>query len=59
MNRCLNYNEKYRKYIQIKWYSLFDNIVEQMNNTGMKESGYILSSVLQSDLWCNKKESFL
>lgn len=52
MNRCLNYNEKYekyRKYIQIKWYSLFDNIVEQMNNSAMKESGYILSSALQSD----------
>lgn len=49
MNRCLNYNEKYekyRKYVQIKWYSLFDDIVEQMNNNSMKKSGYLLSSDL-------------
>lgn len=35
MNRCINHNtkyEKYRRYVQIKWYSLFDNIIEQMNN---------------------------
>ncbi len=35
MARCLNYNKKYEKFrnfIQIKWYSLFDNIIEQMNN---------------------------
>ena len=34
-NRCLNYNkkhERYRNYVQIKWYSLFDNIIEQMND---------------------------
>ena len=40
MNRCLNYNakyEKYRRYIQIKWYSLFDNIIEQWNNNVMKK----------------------
>lgn len=33
-NRCLNYNpshEKDRFYIQIKWYSIFDEIVERMN----------------------------
>ena len=44
MNRCLNYNEKYekfRKYVQIKWYSLLDDIIEQMNNNTMKKSGYI------------------
>ena len=43
MNRCINRNEKYekyRRYVQIKWYSLFDNIIEQMNNNTMKESGY-------------------
>lgn len=47
MARCLNYNEKYekfRKYVQIKWYGLFDNIIEQMNNNTMKKSGYILDS---------------
>jgi len=34
-NRCLNYNPKYEKdryCIQIKWYNLFDDIVEHMNN---------------------------
>ena len=34
-NRCLNYNPKYEKdrfCIQIKWYSLFDDILENMNN---------------------------
>ena len=35
MNRCLNRNSKYedkRHYIQIKWYNIFDNILEIMNN---------------------------
>ena len=39
MNRCLNYNKKYekcREYIQIKWYSLFDDILKQMNDTYIK-----------------------
>ena len=39
MNRCINYNlkyEKYRNYIQIKWYRLFDDIIEQMNNNVKK-----------------------
>lgn len=34
-NRCLNYNSKYEKdrfCIQIKWYNLFDDIIENMNN---------------------------
>lgn len=34
-NRCLNYNFKYEKdrhCIQIKWYNLFDDIIENMNN---------------------------
>lgn len=34
-NRCLNYNSKYEKdrhCIQIKWYNLFDDIIEIMNN---------------------------
>lgn len=42
MNRCLNYNEKYekfREYIQIKWYSLFDSIIEQMNNNFIRKNG--------------------
>ena len=32
--RCLNYNQKYeddRHYVQIKWYTLFDNILDNMN----------------------------
>ena len=35
MNRCLNYNvkyEKFRDYIQIKWYSLFDDIIKYKNS---------------------------
>lgn len=34
-NRCLNNNLKYEKdrfLVQIKWYSLFDDIIENMNN---------------------------
>lgn len=34
-NRCLNYNSKYEKdrfCIQVKWYSIFDDILENMNN---------------------------
>ena len=41
MNRCINYNKKYEKfrnYVQIKWYSLFDDIIEQMNNNIQKTS---------------------
>lgn len=38
--RCLNYNPKYEKdrfCVQIKWYSLFDDIVESLNdNVGSK-----------------------
>lgn len=37
-NRCLNYNYKYEKErfcIQIKWYSIFDDIIENMNNKVM------------------------
>ena len=35
MNRCLNYNPKYEKNrfcVQIKWYNLFDDIIEYKNN---------------------------
>ena len=38
-NRCLNYNYKYEKdryCIQIKWYNLFDDIIENMNNKIIK-----------------------
>ena len=34
LNRCLNYNNRYsygRYYVQVKWYSLFDDIIESMN----------------------------
>lgn len=34
-NRCLNYNEIYEKdrfCVQMKWYSLYDDIIEYMNN---------------------------
>lgn len=34
-NRCLNYNTKYEKdrfCVQMKWYNLYDNIIENMNN---------------------------
>ena len=37
--RCLNYNPKYEKdrfCVQIKWYNLFDDIIENMNNKVMK-----------------------
>lgn len=40
MNRCINKNTKYedkRHYIQIKWYNIFDNILEIMNNRLMIE----------------------
>lgn len=33
-NRCLNHNQKYendRNYVQIKWYSIFDDIIKVMN----------------------------
>ena len=35
MNRCINKNpkyEKFRNYIQIKWYSMFDDIIIEKNN---------------------------
>ncbi|MDD3392938.1 MAG: hypothetical protein PHE54_05320 [Bacilli bacterium] len=35
LNRCLNYNPQYqtkRFSIQIKWYNIFDDIIEYMNN---------------------------
>lgn len=38
MNRCLNHNPKYEKsrYIsQIKWYSISDDIIENMNNNAI------------------------
>ena len=39
-NRCLNYNSKYEKdrfCVQIKWYNLFDDIIENMNNKIMEK----------------------
>lgn len=39
-NRCLNYNSKYEKdrfCVQIKWYNLFDDIIENMNNKIVKK----------------------
>lgn len=38
-NRCLNYNPKYEKdrfCVQLKWYNLFDDIIENMNSKVMK-----------------------
>lgn len=38
-NRCLNYNPKYEKdrfCVQLKWYNLFDDIIENMNNKILK-----------------------
>ena len=38
-NRCINNNKKYiwcRDYIQIKWYSLYDDIIEYKNEIVMK-----------------------
>lgn len=40
LTRCLNGNSKYndkRHYVQIKWYNIFDNILEIMNNRLMVE----------------------
>lgn len=40
LNRCLNYNTKYsygRYYVQIKWYSLFDDIIESMYCSSYKQ----------------------
>lgn len=39
-NRCLNYNSSYEKErfcVQIKWYSLFDDIIENMNNSVVRD----------------------
>lgn len=39
LNRCINRNIKYmwcRDYVQVKWYSLFDDIIECMNEKYMK-----------------------
>ena len=35
LNRCLNYNSKYDKcrfILQLKWYNIGDDIIENMNN---------------------------
>ncbi len=40
-NRCLNYNSLYEKdrfCVQMKWYSLFDDIIENMNNKVMNNA---------------------
>lgn len=40
MDRCLNHNpklEKYRYFVQIKWYNLADDIIENMNNKCMNK----------------------
>lgn len=41
MDRCINRNkknEKYREFVQIKWYSIFDDIITQMNSNSIKKS---------------------
>ena len=43
-NRCLNYNPKYEKdrfCVQLKWYNLYDDIIENMNNKVMKKCSLI------------------
>ncbi len=45
-NRCLNYNSKYEKdrfCIQVKWYNLFDDIIENMYLKKKSQNGYTLS----------------
>lgn len=40
-NRCLNYNPKYEKdrfCVQIKWYSIFDDIMKNMNDKEIKKN---------------------
>lgn len=40
LSRCLNHNPKYeyaRNYIQLKWYDLFENIVESMYFNNLKQ----------------------
>ena len=40
LNRCLNNNPKYleyRDYIQVKWYSLFDDIIRYKNTSSIKK----------------------
>lgn len=42
-NRCINRNSKYedaRQIVQIKWYSLFDDIIENMNDKVIKKIKY-------------------
>lgn len=44
LDRCLNHNPKYEKRrfcVQIKWYNIFDDIIEYKNKQTMIESGYI------------------
>lgn len=44
LDRCLNRNQKYekRRYcVQLKWYNLVDDILENMNNNAMIKSGYV------------------
>ena len=45
-SRCLNYNPLYEKdrfSVQIKWYSLNDDIIEYMNKKAIKQAKYIKS----------------
>ena len=49
-NRCLNYNPLYEKdrfCVQIKWYNLFDEIIELMNNKAIKNLNYECSSSME------------
>ena len=42
-NRCLNYNPKYEKdrySIQIKWYNLFDDIIENMYLSNIEKKSF-------------------
>ena len=46
LNRCINENKKYiwcRDYVQVKWYSLFDDIIAYKNEKYMKKNNSKIS----------------
>lgn len=49
-NRCLNHNVKYetdRYYVQVKWYSIFDDILISMNNKFINKVNSNADNVIQ------------
>lgn len=48
LNRCLNYNTRYsygRYYVQVKWYSIFDDIMESMNYLSYNKTDNLGSNI--------------